>query len=239
MTKAQLLAWFVHLYTGLGLLCAAGIAVLIVRGDEASIRMAFMLMLIATAIDATDGWLAGRARVKEVLPQFSGRSLDDLIDFQTYTALPLLLLWRANILPGATAWLLILPLVASAYGFAQVNAKTDDGFFIGFPSYWNVVAFYLYFLRLPIWMAAVAIVALSILTFVPTRYIYATKGGSFAAVINVGAVVWGALIVWVLVDSGRDLRGVARASLIYPAIYFALSAIMTARTRVRASHEGR
>ena len=46
------------------------------------------------------------------------------------------------------AWLLV-PLLASAYGFCQVEAKTDDHYFLGFPSYWNIVAFYLYVLRLP------------------------------------------------------------------------------------------
>ena len=106
-------------------------------------------MMVATAIDATDGWLARRARVKDVLPGFDGRALDDLIDFHTYASLPLLLLWRADVLPGASAWLLLLPLLASAYGFSQVNAKTDDGFFLGFPSYWNIVAFYLFVLRPP------------------------------------------------------------------------------------------
>ena len=62
--------------------------------------------------------------VEEVLPGFDGRALDDLIDFQTYTAMPLLLLWRADTLPGNLAWLLVLPLLSSAYGFSQVNAKT-------------------------------------------------------------------------------------------------------------------
>ena len=117
-------------------------------------------MMIATAIDATDGWLARRARVKEVLPGFDGRALDNLIDFHTYTSLPLLLLWRADVLPGAAAWLLLLPLLASAYGFSQVNAKTDDGFFLGFPSYWNIVAFYLFVLHPPAWASAAAIVIL-------------------------------------------------------------------------------
>ena len=40
----------------------------------------------------------------------------------------------------------VLPLLASAYGFSQVNVKTDDGFFLGFPSYWNIVAYYLFVL---------------------------------------------------------------------------------------------
>src|SRR5437762_3256853 len=100
-------------------------------------------MFIATVIDATDGTLARLVNVKQVLPGFDGRRLDDLIDFQTYTSLPLLLIWRAELLPpGQDAWLLA-PLLASAYGFCQVAAKTDDGYFLGFPSYWNIIAFYL------------------------------------------------------------------------------------------------
>ena len=227
------LAWLVHLYTALGLVCAAGIAVLIVRGGEDAFRMAFLLMLLATAIDATDGWLARKARVKDVLPHFSGRALDDVIDFQTYAALPLLLVWRADLLPGTMAWLLLLPLLASAYGFAQVNAKTDDGFFLGFPSYWNIVAFYLFVLYPPVWMSTAVIVTFAALTFVPTPYIYATQGGPFARTINAGAVVWCALLLWILVQPVREVRSVALASLIYPAIYLALSAIIAVRSGAR------
>jgi phosphatidylcholine synthase len=139
----KLIAWSVHLYTALGLLAAAGMAVLIVRGGDESFRWAFVLMFVATIIDSSDGYFARKARVKDMLPQFDGRRLDDLIDFHTYTSLPLLLIWRAGILPDHLAWLLLLPLLASAYGFSQSDAKTDDGFFLGFPSYWNVVAFYL------------------------------------------------------------------------------------------------
>src|SRR5476651_1455705 len=102
MTK--LLAWLAHLYTALGLVCVAGMVVLILRGDGQSFRGALFLMMVATAIDATDGWLARKARVKEVLPGFDGGALDNLIDFQTYVTLPLLLLWRADVLPGGLAW---------------------------------------------------------------------------------------------------------------------------------------
>src|SRR5207249_737286 len=113
-------------------------------------RWSFVLMLVATLIDATDGTLARRVRIKEVLPGFDGRKLDDLVDFLTYTTLPLLLIWRAQLLPaGQDAWLLC-PLLASAYGFCQVAAKTADGYFLGFPSLWNVVAFYLYVLHLQV-----------------------------------------------------------------------------------------
>lgn len=234
-TTEKTFAWLVHLYTAMGLVCAAGIAVLIVRGGDASFRWAFILMMTATAIDATDGWLARAARVKDVLPGFSGRALDDLIDFHTYTSLPLFLLWRADILPGAGAWLLLVPLLASAYGFSQVNAKTDDGCFLGFPSYWNIVAFYLYVFHAQAWVAVALIVTLSVLTFVPTHYIYATQGGPFATPINVGAAIWFLLLGWILVGPASDARTLAIVSLIYPLMYLALSAAVTVRARARSA----
>jgi phosphatidylcholine synthase len=193
-----LLAWGVHLYTALGLVAAAAIAILIIRGGEGSFRWAFLLMVVATLIDATDGTLARRIRIKEVLPGFDGRRLDDLVDFLTYTCLPLLLIWRACILPAGHEWWLLVPLLASAYGFCQVSAKTDDGYFLGFPSFWNLVAFYLYVLRPEGWCAILLLVGLSLLTFVPTRYLYPSQRGRLNRFTNVLAVVWTAMIVWVM-----------------------------------------
>ena len=224
-----LCAWLVHLYTAMGMVCAAGIAVLIVRGDDQSFRRAFFLMMVATAIDATDGWLARRARVKEVLPGFDGRALDDLIDFHTYSSLPLLLLWRASVLPSGLAWLLLLPLLSSAYGFSQVNVKTPDGFFLGFPSYWNIIAFYLYVLHPPAWLSAAVIVTFAVLTFVPTPYIYATRGGPYATFVNAGAAFWFVLLGLVLFGPAGYAWMFAAVSAIYPATYLALSAAVTAR----------
>ena len=223
----KILAWLVHLYTALGLVCAAGMVVLILRGDDESFRSALFLMMVATAIDATDGWLARKARVKEVLPGFDGRALDDLIDFQAYTTVPLLLIWRAGVLPGDLAWLLLMPLLSSAYGFSQVNVKTPDGFFLGFPSYWNIGAFYFYVLH-PVPAVAAAIIAtFAVLTFVPTPYLYATRGGPFAKTINIGAAIWFVLLGLTLFGPA-DLRGTAGlVSLAYPVMYLALSAFVT------------
>ena len=77
---------------------------LILRGTDTAYRGALGLMILATFIDSTDGWLARRVRVKEVLPGFDGRRLDDIVDFHTYTSLPLFLVWRAGILPENWAW---------------------------------------------------------------------------------------------------------------------------------------
>ncbi|MCU1382757.1 MAG: phosphatidylserine synthase [Acidobacteria bacterium] len=222
-----IVAWLVHLYTALGLVCAAGMAVLIVNGGGASFRAAFLLMMVATAIDATDGWLARKARVKQVLPGFDGSALDNLIDFQTYVAMPLLLLWRAQLLPDATAWLLLLPLLAAAYGFSQVHAKTDDGFFLGFPSYWNIVAYYLFVLHPAAWVSVAVIVSCSVLTFVPTTYLYATRGGPFAKLINTGSAAWFMSLGLVLYGPERYRHPIALVSLAYPVVYLSLSAVVT------------
>lgn len=228
--KARIAAWLVHGYTSLGLVCAAGMAVLVVRGDDPSIRWALFLMMVATAIDATDGWFARRARVKEVLPGFDGSALDNLIDFQTYTSIPLFLLWKTGAMGASAGWVLLLPLLASAYGFSQVNAKTHDGFFLGFPSYWNITAYYIYLLRMPPWLAAGLVVGLAVLTFVPTRYLYASRGGPFALVINLGAVVYFAMLALGLVWGGTAGWWVVCASLAYPALYLSLSGLVTLRT---------
>ena len=223
MSIRKILAWGVHLYTATGLVAAAAMAVLIVRGGDDSLRGALALMVLATLIDSTDGWLARRARVKEFAPTFDGRRLDDLIDFQTYTSLPLLLVWRAGLLPGETAWWLLLPLLASAYGFSQANAKTDDGYFLGFPSYWNVVAFYLYLLRPPLALSLVLIVGLSLLTFVPTRYLYPSQRAPFSRLTCLLASLWALLCLLILARLTGNSTWPLLLSLAFPAYYLLMS----------------
>ena len=225
MRKA--IAWLAHLYTAMGLVCAALMMVLIFRGDDQSFRRAFFLMMVATAVDATDGWFARRVRVKQVLPGFDGSALDNQIDFLTYTALPLMLIWRADLLPGNLAWLLLLPLLASAYGFSQVNVKTADGFFIGFPSYWNIVAYYLYTMHAPVWVSVAIIAVCSILTFVPSPYLYTTRGAPFSTPLNIGSAFWFVSLGFVLFGPEEYRRTIAIVSLIFPVMYLALSAWVT------------
>jgi phosphatidylcholine synthase len=221
------LAWGVHGYTALGLVAAAGMAVLIVRGGAADFAWAFVLMAVATVVDCTDGLLARAVRVKEVLPRFDGTLLDNLVDILTYAFLPLLLLWRAEVLPAEWAWGLLVPLLASGYGFCQTNAKTADGYFLGFPSLWNVVAFYLYLLAWPAWFTLGVLWLLSALTFVPSRYLYPSRGrGWVNAVATALGVVWGVLLTWILVEMVAGASPpfwLVLLSLGYPVIYLLAS----------------
>jgi phosphatidylcholine synthase len=228
-TLQQFLGWCVHGYTALGLVAAAIIAVLLVqggpdRGSPDAFRWSFLLMTIATIIDATDGTLARKVRIKEAVPSFDGRRLDDIIDFLTYTFLPLLLVYRARILPeGQEAWLL-LPLIASVYGFCQVQAKTDDGYFLGFPSLWNVVALYLYVLPLYPWVKLAVVIVLAILTFVPTRHLYPSLPGRLNRLTTIFGAIWTPFFAWVIwsLPTGSQTRpsaftlGLAFLTLAYP-----------------------
>jgi phosphatidylcholine synthase len=229
--QRQSLGWCVHFYTALGLVAAAAIAVLLVHGGDEAFRRAFLLMLAATLIDATDGTFARMVRIKEVLPGFDGRRLDDLVDFLTYTFLPLLLIWRAQLLPESGAVLLLLPLLASAYGFCQSSAKTDDGYFLGFPSYWNLVAFYLYTLRpLPAGFAVSVVVLFALLTFVPSRYLYPTQRGKLnRATVLLGAA-WAGLLLWIMWTMPDEYtRQLTVLSLFFPIWYLAASWIISVR----------
>jgi phosphatidylcholine synthase len=227
-------AWGVHLYTALGLAVAGVAAVLIVRGDAASLRGALLLMLAATVIDASDGTLARAVDVKRVLPGFDGRRLDDITDFHTYTSLPLLLVWRSGVLrPEQAPWLLV-PLLASAYGFSQADAKTEDGYFRGFPSYWNVVALYLFYLRPPPTVALAVLLGLAVLTFVPAKYLYPSQPGVLNRVTAVLAALWAAVLVGVLLGILAPPLPWLRASFLFPAYYMLASWVVTARDRARA-----
>ena len=166
-------AWGVHAFTASG--AAAGVLAILAadRGDAAA---AFWWMAYTLAVDSVDGTLARAVGVKRVLPFFDGTLLDNVVDYFTYVVVPVLFLLRMNLLPahwGVAAAL--CPVMASAYGFCRTDAKTADHYFTGFPSYWNVVAFYLYALGWPLAVNAAAVVAFSVAVFVPVRYVYPSR----------------------------------------------------------------
>jgi phosphatidylcholine synthase len=115
--------------------------------------------------------------VKETIPSFDGARLDDIVDYITYVFAPIILLWTGGYLPrgllGGT--LAALPLLASCYQFCRVDAKTEDHFFLGFPSYWNVVAFYVIIAGLSEATTGTILVVCSALVFVPIKYIYPSR----------------------------------------------------------------
>ena len=218
----------VHLYTASGSVLGL---LIVLAAFEGEIEAALWLMLATLFIDGTDGMLARKLRVKETIPWFDGARMDDIVDYLTYVFAPIVLLWTTGYLPrGPVGWILAaLPLLASCYQFCRVDAKTSDHFFLGFPSYWNIVAFYVIVLDLGELATGVLIVVFTVLVFVPIRYLYPSRTRALQGLTLSLSFVW-AVTYGVLVVQLPDPHPlVIAASLAYIVYYWGLSFWMTAR----------
>jgi phosphatidylcholine synthase len=97
--------------------------------------------------------------------------------------------------------------------------KTADYYFRGFPALWNVAAFYLFLLKLPPWLCALAVVALAALTFVPFHVVHPIRISHLRAITIVALVVW-ALLAVIAVADGLAPGFWIVAALCILAIYF-------------------
>jgi phosphatidylcholine synthase len=229
-TARPFFAWLVHAYTALGSVAAFAMTVAVFQGRY---RAAFLLMVAATAIDGTDGVFARWARVKELTPGFDGARLDDIVDYLTFVFVPALLLYRAGSLPPHSGGLVVAAmLLSSAYGFSSTDAKTEDYFFTGFPSYWNIVALYLYAGRLPPVVNAAVLLGLSALVFVRIGYVYPTRTPVLRGLTIALCAVWAAMVLLMILMLPEVPGVLLIGSLFFPVYYVVLSLALNAR-RVR------
>jgi phosphatidylcholine synthase len=222
--------WGVHLLTASG--APAGVlAILAAERHDAAAAMGWMAYTVA--VDSIDGTLARAVGVKRVLPYFDGTRLDDLVDYFTYVVVPALFLLHLGLLPAAVAVpVALLPVLASAYGFCRTDAKTADHYFTGFPSYWNIVAFYLYTLGWPPAVNAAIVGVLSVAVFVPIRYVYPSRTATLRWLTVGLGVAWGAAVLYALAHLTAVPRTLVVVSLAFPVYYFALSLALHARGRM-------
>jgi phosphatidylcholine synthase len=220
----------VHLYTASGTVLAFLVVVAALDGDA---TRALWLGLAALIIDGSDGMLARRLRVKETIPQIDGARLDDIVDYITYVFAPVILLWTGGFLPRGH-WgevLAALPLLASSYQFCRVDAKTEDHYFLGFPSYWNVIAFYAVVMRLTPSTLAVIFIVCSLLVFVPVKYIYPSRTRILRRTNLVFAATWLITYAVLLLQMPDPSRVVIGVSLGYVVYYVAASVCLTCAGR--------
>jgi phosphatidylcholine synthase len=223
----RVLAWSVHALTASGAVIGA-MALVWAAGGQ--LERAALAMLATMLIDAVDGTLARAVGVARVTPGIDGRRLDDIVDYFNFAIVPVAFMVWSGHLPGGPggegwAWLWVAaPLLASAYGFAQVDAKTEDDFFLGWPSYWNVVALYLWLLDLSPEAGAGWVLLFSAAIFVPLKYIYPSKLRVLRTTSTVLGLAWGALLIVAIAWPDREAaRWAARLSLAYVVYYVVLS----------------
>lgn len=219
-------AWFVHLYTASGIIFAL-LATLEICDPQPDPRRVFIWLTIAVLIDATDGPLARRFQVKKVLPHMQGRTIDDIVDYLTFTFIPMLLIARLEWVPQPTLLFVAPALMTSLLGFANSGAKDEEaGFFLGFPSYWNIVAFYLGIAAAHglLWLNAIVVLALAALTVMPVAFIYPNLAPRrWKAAIMIGAFVWLAMIAAMLPRYPHPPMWLVWLSLVYPVFYTVIS----------------
>lgn len=224
-------AWAVHFYTSLGLVAAL---LAIFAAAEGRARDVFIFLALALWIDATDGMLARGWEVLVWTPRFDGRKLDDITDYLNYTFIPVFFVYQFGLVSGV--WMLSLPLVllASAYGFCQKAAKTEDGYFTGFPSYWNVLAFYFYLLDTPPALNGLLLVFFAVMVFVPIKYIYPSRTPVLRA-LNIGLGFFAFIILClIMINFDHPDPRLVYLSLIYPIYYMVVSFYLHFRPRFRS-----
>ena len=163
-------AFAVHVFTACGAALALLALILATGGHWAAM---FFCLAFALLVDGIDGPLARAFKVSEVLPRWSGDTLDIVVDFVTYVFVPAYAIAASGLLPKALAIPAgVVVVISGAIYFADRQMKTEDNYFRGFPVLWNAAAFYLYLLEPTEWLAAALIAALALLTFAPIKFLH-------------------------------------------------------------------
>ncbi|HAA56906.1 MAG TPA: phosphatidylcholine synthase [Myxococcales bacterium] len=222
-TTQKALAWGVHFYTSTGIVWGILATMAITKGQY---KWAYLWFTLAVIVDSSDGTLARKFRVKEVVPTVNGGTLDDIADYLNYTFLPLFLVWHAGWLPEP-GWLWVsFPLIASIFGFAHTGAKESDaGFFRGFPSYWNFFAIYtdICFRTGGKWTVLGIMLFLSVLNVAPLRFVYPSRAKYWKGFFIWGAIAWTVYFLYLLQYYPNVPVLQAWISITYPVLYLILS----------------
>jgi phosphatidylcholine synthase len=185
---ARAAGFSVHLFTASG----GAVAVLaLYAAIERNFASCFAWLGLALFIDGIDGTLARAARVQVTAASIDGAVLDLVVDFLTYVLVPVVALWRSDLMPTQVSfWIGLVITIASALYFADVRMKTDDLWFRGFPAAWNIIVLYLFVLRPPWILSAAILLAAAAMMFMPIAFVHPLR------VVRLRALTIGMTIGW-------------------------------------------
>ncbi|MBW8282710.1 MAG: phosphatidylcholine synthase, partial [Rhizobium sp.] len=110
------------------------------------------------------------------LPNWSGDTLDNIIDYVTYVLLPAFALYQSGMIGEPWSFVAAgMIVVSSAIYYADMGMKTDEYFFSGFPVVWNMVVFTLFVIDADATTALIVVVASVILTFLPIHFLHPVR----------------------------------------------------------------
>jgi phosphatidylcholine synthase len=178
----------VHVLTASGAVFALLALQAVHDGD---IQMMFVWLGIALVVDAVDGPLARLVDVKTVLPRFSGERLDLIVDYLTYDVVPAFALIQSNLLPEPFRLpAAIAILLSSLFHVSDVESKTKEGYFVGFPAIWNIVLLYLFVLSPPPYVSLAIVVSFVALTFVPILCVHPFRVARLRPLTCLVTLIW-------------------------------------------------
>jgi phosphatidylcholine synthase len=193
---ARARAFSVHIFTALG--GAVALAAMLQAVHENWAAM-FGWLGLALLIDGVDGPLARRFDVNGTLPNWSGDTLDLVVDFLTYVFVPAYAITASRLLvPLATPWIGMAIVMSGALYFADRRMKTDDNHFRGFPALWNGAAFYLFVLKPEPWVASILMALLVVFTFVPINTVHPLRTMRWRPLNIAMIAVWAVLAVYAI-----------------------------------------
>lgn len=218
------LAMGVHLFTATGAIWGL-LALIAVFYHEW--RQAILWMILAMLVDGFDGMLARWAKVKTYAAHIDGELLDNILDYLNYVVVPALFLLEADFLPAGWRWIgAFTILLTSAYQFTQVDAKTDesnDYFFKGFPSYWNVMVLYMLVMQLNPWLNLAFLLTFNLLVFIPIKWIYPTRTPHLRRLTLIFSYIYGFVGIWGVLQYPNVPSWVVWSSFLYVGYYAILS----------------
>lgn len=216
-------AFAVHVFTAVG----GGVALLALMEAVREHWVAtFVLLGLALVIDVVDGPIARRLDVAGKLPEWSGDTLDLVVDFVTYVFVPAYVITASGLLlPLAGPLLGVAIVFTGALYFADRRMKADDNHFRGFPALWNAVAFYLFLLKPGAGLASAIVALLVVLTFVPFRVLHPVRVARLRGV-NLAIIVIWAVLAFDAVLSDFEAPPVVTAALCAIAAYVLCSDIV-------------
>ena len=214
---AVLRAFAVHVLTASGS-ALAFLALIFATGGQWEAM--FLTLGLALIVDGVDGPLAREFKVAEVLPRWSGDTLDLVVDFVTYVFVPAYAIAASGIMPPAFAIPAgVIVCITGAIYFADRAMKTSDNYFRGFPAIWNLAAFYLYLLQPAAWIAAAGVLVLAILSFLPIKFVHPLRVRAWRW-LNVALLTgWAVLALIAVLDRFEPAAGITWALSVI-AIYF-------------------
>ena len=224
---AKAAGFSVHLFTASG----GAVAVLaLYAAIERDFAASFAWLGLALFIDGIDGTLARAAKVHVTAANIDGAILDLVIDFLTYVLVPVVALWRSDLMPTVVSfWIGLIVTIGSALYFADVRMKTDDLWFRGFPATWNIVVLYLFCLHPPWIASAIVLLGATAMMFAPVAFIHPLRVVRLRVLTIVVTLLWFILAAAAILQKLQPALWV-NVGLVATAVYF-LSLSLVRHTR--------